>query len=161
MINRDELLNAWNRTLAGGQSKTLWAEADPSGKNPHEPGSKLDRGKPRVGMVMNQFPRALWEVSRVGTFGADKYTEGGWLTVPNGVARYEDAGYRHKLKRAMGESVDQDSGLLHLAHEAWNALAVLELAVREGSRFVIPETWSDDINKAYKNAVEAARGKSD
>ena len=109
-------------------------EKDPNGMDPHSPGAKVDAGKPRVSMVMNQFCRAIMEVSRVGTFGADKYTEGGWLTVPNAMQRYEDAGYRHKLYRAMGEDVDPDSGLLHLAHEAWNALAMLELHLREENR---------------------------
>ena len=107
------------------------SEKDPTGKDQHEPGAKVDAGKPRVSMVLNQFPRALWEVSAVGTFGAEKYTEGGWLEVPNGFQRYEDAQYRHKLYRAAGEHVDQDSGLLHLAHEAWNSLAMLERFLRD------------------------------
>jgi hypothetical protein len=38
---------------------------------------------------------------------------------------------RHWLKDKMGEKVDDDSKLRHLAHEAWNALAVLDLALRE------------------------------
>ena len=34
---------------------------------------------------------------------------------------------RHLLKHFSGEEVDLDSGQLHIAHVAWNVLAVLEL----------------------------------
>lgn len=102
-------------------------EADPTGRNQHQPGAKVDAGKPRPGLVLGAFSGALLEVTKVGTFGAQKYTDHGWLTVPNGFNRYEDAQMRHALYRHSGESHDPDSGLLHLAHEAWNALAKLEL----------------------------------
>lgn len=106
-------------------------ECDPHGTDAHTPGAKLDAGKPRVGLVLGAFASALMEVAKVGTMGAAKYTDDGWLSVPNGVSRYDDAGLRHTLKRLAGEELDPDSGLLHAAHEAWNALAVLELMLRE------------------------------
>lgn len=104
-------------------------EEDPSGKDPHEPGAKLDAGKIKAGVLKN-FGLALLKVAEVGTFGADKYTRGGWQEVENGQERYEDAKWRHLLK-ADQEPVDEESGIDHLAHEAWNALAVLELKLRE------------------------------
>jgi hypothetical protein len=73
-------------------------------------------------------------VSEVATFGAKKYSRGGWLKVKDAKQRYQAAGLRHTLKRNAGESIDQDSKLLHLAHEAWNALAVLELHLRRKGR---------------------------
>lgn len=106
-------------------------ETDPNGTNPHSPGAKLDSGKPRPGLVLGDFANALAAVTAIGTFGANKYTDHGWLSVPNGIERYEDAQMRHYLKRKRGEQYDPDSNLLHLAHEAWNALAVLELTLRE------------------------------
>lgn len=107
-------------------------DIDPNGKSPRSPGSKLDTGKNRVGLVLGTFANALVAVSAVGTFGANKYTDNGWLTVPNGRARYTDAMLRHYLKESMGEALDQDSKLHHAAHLAWNALARLELMLREG-----------------------------
>lgn len=74
--------------------------------------------------------RAHMAVAEVGTFGANKYTDGGWIEVPNGFQRYEDAQMRHVFKRHMGETHDPDSKLLHLAHEAWNAMAKLDLYLR-------------------------------
>jgi hypothetical protein len=107
------------------------SEKDPNGKSQHETGAKLDAGKNRLGLVLSGFSRALVEVGKVGTFGAAKYTPSGWLDVPNGVERYTDAELRHMFAFFCGEEHDPDSGLHHLAHAAWNALACLELTLRE------------------------------
>lgn len=109
----------------------LFVEQDPHGKDAHEPGAKLDHGKLRPSLVIEGMARAIWAVSEVATFGAAKYTAGGWVMVPNGQERYADAQYRHVLKRAKGETTDGDSHLLHLQHEAWNSLAKLDLYIRQ------------------------------
>lgn len=106
-------------------------EHDPTGRGAHEPGAKLDGGKIRAGLVLGGFSRALEQVARVGTFGAAKYTDNGWRSVPNGQERYSDALYRHLLQEAQGQDCDPDSGLLHAAHTAWNALARLELILQQ------------------------------
>lgn len=94
------------------------------------PGVKHDDGKNRLGMVLFGFARALQEVGLVGTFGADKYTDNGWLDVPDGQRRYTDAMLRHLLQEASGEEFDEETRLLHAAHTAWGALARLELLLR-------------------------------
>lgn len=105
-------------------------ESDPHGKDQHETGAKLDAGKPRLGLVLGAFANALVEVGKVGTYGAQKYTDNGWLDVPNGKARYTDALLRHILAET-NESHDSDTNLHHAAHAAWNALARLELILRK------------------------------
>lgn len=105
-------------------------ESDPSGKSAHQPGAKLDAGKVRPALVLGGFARALWRVSEVGTYGATKYTDNGWMEVPNGEPRYDDAGMRHWLKEKMGQENDQDTQIEHAAHDAWNALARLDLLLR-------------------------------
>lgn len=107
------------------------AESDPNGKAANEAGAKLDAGKNRLGLVLLEFARALTAVGEVGTYGANKYTDNGWIDVPNGQARYTDAMLRHLMKEAKGERDDPDTGLRHAAHAAWNALARLDLALRE------------------------------
>lgn len=102
-------------------------EIDPAGKSAHEPGAKLDGGKVLAG-VLSDFSLALFEIAKVGTFGAKKYSRGGWQSVPNGIERYNDAKWRHLLDRNL---IDKNSGLLHLAQEAWNVLAELELTLRK------------------------------
>ena len=106
-------------------------EADPHGKKPSEAGAKLDAGKNRLGLVLCGFARALQEVGRVGTYGANKYTDNGWMEVPDGERRYTDAMLRHLMREATGEEHDPDTGLHHAAHAAWNALARLDLALRK------------------------------
>jgi len=108
-------------------------EKDPNGIAANAPGSKLDAGKAGAFQgLIGYFPQALLAVATVSTFGAGKYTWGGWRTVPNGVKRYSDAMVRHLIYEGQGETTDKDSELLHAAHTAWNALARLELMLNEG-----------------------------
>jgi hypothetical protein len=102
---------------------------DPNGIPQHAPGAKLDSGKPMGGLLVD-FGRALLAVAEVGTYGAYKYTRGGWQHVPDGINRYTDALFRHLLLEQR-ELYDQESELLHAAHSAWNALSRLELILRE------------------------------
>lgn len=105
-------------------------EKDPNGKSAHESGSKLDAGKNRLSLVFFGFVKALKLVGQVGTFGANKYTPNGWVEVPNATERYMDAALRHLFAFGDGEWKDPDSGLPHLAHAAWNVLAVLQLHLK-------------------------------
>lgn len=79
--------------------------------------------------MFSNFPRALLKVAEVTTFGAKKYTPSGWVSVPDAGARYDDAKGRHLLLGYI-EPADAESQIQHLAHEAWNALACLELLLR-------------------------------
>lgn len=106
-------------------------ESDPNGLSPHAPGAKLDAGKLRPALVLGGFARALTEVCKVGTYGATKYTDNGWMEVLNGVTRYDDAKLRHWLAEKSGVECDADTKLLHASHEAWNALARLDLLLRQ------------------------------
>ena len=90
---------------------------------------KFDTGKPMAGLMVSDFANALLAVSEVTTFGAKKYAPRSWMTVPNARDRYNDALHRHLLMAAAGEAQDQESKLLHAAHVAWNALALLELEI--------------------------------
>ena len=112
-----------------GATYKIMNETDPNGLLPTDPGAKLDDGKILAG-VLGDFSLALKEVAKVGTFGAKKYSRGGWQHVENGAERYYDALWRHLLDERH-EPIDQDSGLLHSAHLAWNCLARLELILRE------------------------------
>lgn len=105
-------------------------ERDPLGTDPHTPGAKLDAGKPMVWLCLAGFSNALAAVADVTTKGAIKYTPNGWMTVPEGQARYMEAFGRHMLKLGTGELVDRDTGCLHKAQMIWNLLASLELEMR-------------------------------
>lgn len=93
---------------------------------------KYDGGKPPVFRgAIDYFPRAISAVAGISAFGASKYAWKGWEGVDDGYNRYSDAMVRHLIYEGEGEVLDPDSGLLHAAHTAWNALARLELLIRE------------------------------
>lgn len=92
----------------------------------HLPGMKYDEGKPNLSLVFGGFSKALQDVGHVGTFGAHKYTPNGWREVPDLEERYMSALLRHTMSTLDSEPFDKETGRHHLAHVAWNALAILE-----------------------------------
>lgn len=93
-------------------------------------GRKEDTGKPRPSLVTGGLSRAVEAVVEVATYGAGKYADNGWESVDNGVQRYTDAMVRHLLAETR-ELRDPESGFLHAAAVACNALIRLELMLRE------------------------------
>lgn len=92
---------------------------------------KHDAGKLRWSLLRGSMTRALEGVLSVLEFGAKKYKEDSWLTVPNAKRRYRDALDRHLAAIDKGEQVDEESGKPHLFHVACNALFLAELECRE------------------------------
>lgn len=87
------------------------------------------------------------KVVEIYTFGAKKYKENSWQNLPNGYQRYKAALFRHITAYEKGEVYDSESGCMHLAHAAWNAIAMLYLGMRA-------ETDSD-IEKALEYLKES------
>lgn len=99
---------------------------DPSGE-----GRK--NGKVRVELFLAGMPNAVMEIGKVMTWALEGkgYKEGDFLHVPDAATKYRGAMYRHDLKELMGQETDDESGLLHAVHTAWNAMARLEVILRE------------------------------
>lgn len=76
---------------------------------------KKDYGKDRYDLLDEQ---AEAEMVRVMTWGATKYEDFGWKTIPHAKERYTAALRRHLAAWRMGEKLDPESGLPHLAHMA-------------------------------------------
>ena len=87
-------------------------------------GTKYDNGKPPVAEFLLDFAPEIMEVAKVWKFGADKYAKSNWKKVENGKERYMNALMRHLLQSET-EPVDPESGMSHLVHVVFNALAVL------------------------------------
>jgi len=85
-------------------------------------GCKYDGGKNRLDLLP-VYP--LWEIARVYTFGANKYADENWRA---GISykRIYGAILRHLLRWFSGETLDEESGLSHLAHAAWGCITLLE-----------------------------------
>lgn len=126
-------------------------QSDPNGIDQHAPGAKLDNGKMRPWLVLSAFSQALGLVTEIGTFGAEKYSDNGWLNVPEGEKRYAEALMRHVMAHWGGEVNDPESGLPHLAHAAWNILALIELRERDGG---FPLNDKRSHNFATKGNIE-------
>lgn len=127
---------------------------DPSGKNLKEPGTKGDLGKsPVFRGLLDYFPRAVEAVARVSEIGARKYSWKGWETVPDGVSRYTDALARHLTGLSIEGPIDKDTGALHRAQIAWNAMAALELYLRQQAG----NKTATEIYNQYYNEAEKQR----
>lgn len=113
-------------------------------------GHKDDAGKPRPTLVLRSMANALQQVVQVAEYGAKKYSPDNWLQVPDAEQRYTDAMLRHQQAHLRGERVDPESGLPHMAHAAWCALAVLELMLRGGStlRDLLRESKPETLHPA-------------
>lgn len=116
------------------KNSSLTPESDPNGYTVSTPGAKMDAGKaPVLRGMLHYFPRALTHVSMVSQAGHNKgYPWKGWENVPEGIVRYGDAMIRHLLAEDIEGPIDaKDTKMLHAAQVAWNALARLELILRE------------------------------
>lgn len=89
-------------------------------------GKKSDIGKIRWDCV----PMEIIEgIAKVMTYGANKYNEDpedpNWIKVEKGEQRYYAAMMRHLVSDKKGETIDKDSGLEHLDHFLFNAMAYI------------------------------------
>ena len=76
-------------------------------------GRKYDSGKPQLYLLP---PKSLYEIGKVLTFGAEKYGPHNWRKVDDLQNRYSSAALRHIFAHIDGESLDEETGLSHLAH---------------------------------------------
>lgn len=85
--------------------------------------------------LLGDLRSALTEVAQVMHYGALKYSRNNWKKGIS-IDKVRAALLRHEFKYDNGEMFDKESGLLHLAHRAFWALAELEQLLREESNFV-------------------------
>lgn len=92
-------------------------------------GVKLDRGKRPWDLFLWGAAGAVVDVLE---HGARKYAPDNWRQVPEPRRRYFAAMLRHLAAWRLGEKVDPESGLSHLAHACCCGLFLLELEVGLG-----------------------------
>lgn len=133
-------------------------------------GKKYDGEKPRMYLLP---PKALTEVAKVLTFGANKYDEHNWKKLDNLQNRYTGAALRHIFAHMDGEELDPETGLDHLAHALCCLLFKLEAKLQDGKSkeeglresnagkysesywVAFPEGWySSDIQKGSVRDIE-------
>lgn len=89
-------------------------------------GLRYNDGKCRVELIPPEWP---WALGMVLTRGAIKYDDRNW---ERGMSWSYMVGsiMRHVFKFMIGERYDKESGNHHLAHAAWNCLALMSYDVR-------------------------------
>lgn len=96
---------------------------------------KRDAGKFDPLMIEEDLAQALEVCNAVLEFGKAKYgTRGGWMKVD--IGRYKSAAARHRrecMKNGIANT-DEETGLLHKAHEVINGLFELEMFLRKNQR---------------------------
>lgn len=84
-------------------------------------GKRFDQGKSRMSLVPFVAIRAIGDVY---AYGEKKYAAWNWAKGMKW-SRVSDSMLRHYERFQMGEERDEESGLLHTAHLAWNAITLL------------------------------------
>lgn len=83
-------------------------------------GLRANEGKLRWDLVTPEFE----ELVAVFHFGSQKYSDHNWLKGMKWSKMFASM-MRHIWKWFRGEDRDEESGLHHMAHVAWNALALV------------------------------------
>ncbi|NLZ73775.1 MAG: hypothetical protein GX905_08185 [Bacteroidales bacterium] len=100
---------------------------------------RYNSGKTRYGLIPDY---ALNELAKVFTFGAEKYSDDNWrkgLPFSNCLDSLE----RHIKKFRIGQDIDEESGLHHLAHAMANCAFLME--------YTITHPEKDDRKHPYLN----------
>lgn len=97
------------------------------------------KDKIRMELVDQGFPLALLELAKVMTWANSNkgYKDHDWKNIPDAENAFKGAAARHRVKfdaqRSFGNEMldctDEESGIIHLAHECFNNLALLELTL--------------------------------
>lgn len=98
-------------------------------------------GKLRTDLFEQGFPLAIQEVCKVLTWAKENkgYGDHDWQAIPDPEVCFSGAASRHRMKHNIQREVDQfemlhcvdeESGIMHLCHQATNVLMELELALR-------------------------------
>jgi hypothetical protein len=88
-------------------------------------------GKNKMELVETGFPNAFLALGEVMSWAADYkgYEPNDWKDIPDAKNSLLAAAARHRVKRLAGQAEDDESGLPHLYHEAFNVMAQLELLI--------------------------------
>ena len=91
-------------------------------------GIKYDSEKPKMNLLP---PKAIVEISKVLTFGAEKYDAENWRKLDDLQNRYTAGALRHIFAHMDGEELDSETNLSHLAHAMCCLLFKLEIELEE------------------------------
>jgi len=109
---------------------------------------------------------AVQEMCKVGMYGAEKYDSNNWRK-PTKTSQYLNCANRHLIKFMYGEDLDEESKCYHLAHAAWNCLALLEKIItktQDDDRYKYEDLFLNSVfnlTDEQKEAIELVRKKKE
>lgn len=92
--------------------------------------------------------KEIEDIVKVYTAGADKYGPNNWQNLSDGYNRYKGAMLRHLMEYEKGNIIDEETGCLHVAQVAWNAIAMLYFSKQD------KENKQDQLLKALDKRIE-------
>lgn len=126
-------------------------------------GLRYNEGKTRYDLLE---PFAIEQLARVFTKGAEKYADHNWLKGLKWMGVVSSL-KRHLAAFEKGEDYDAESGELHMAHVAWNAMALIshyryhpELDDRLQPYMVTSKRIGVDIDECLANFTQAYSDKT-
>ena len=111
-------------------------------------GIKYDSAKPRMNLLP---PKAIMEVAKVLTFGAEKYDAENWRKLDDLQNRYTAGALRHIFAHMDGEKDDPESNISHLAHALCCLLFKLEIELENAQ---IKEEEPREVDTAKHTACD-------
>jgi hypothetical protein len=93
--------------------------------------------------------RQIDQIAQVMTYGANKYGDTNWNQIENGVERYFAAAMRHITAWRLGEYVDEESNLPHLAHAMCSLMLVKDLC-EKAMRDSTAQQFLDEYNSDHR-----------
>jgi len=105
-------------------------------------GIKYDSAKPKMNLLP---PKAILEVAKVLTFGAEKYDAENWRKLDDLQSRYTAGALRHIFAHMDGEKLDPETNLSHLAHAMCCLLFKLEIELEDAKSKEEESRESNDL----------------
>jgi hypothetical protein len=125
---KESTINTIQEELLENSSDTICLkETEGTGKVISQPDQSLkyDNEKLRWDLLPLED---IEDVVKVYTEGVKKYAPNSWQNLPAGYNRYKAAMFRHLLEYEKGNTIDEETGCLHLSQVVWNAIAMLHVS---------------------------------
>lgn len=113
-------------------------------------GLRYDAGKPRYDLLATGF---IVELAKVAEFGAKKYAPRNWEKGLSWGSTFR-AAMSHMIKWSLGERIDEESGCSHLAHAAWNMMALWWFQDRGAGTCDMPDVAVMEANAPLPEPVD-------
>lgn len=145
-----------------GEMKQYIRNAEEEEQMGNNTAGRFSEGKVRYDLVA---PWAMDQIAKVYTYGTIKYDDDNWWKGLRWKKDVLGCIFRHVWKWVRGEKWDDESGLHHLAHAAWNCMALMEyerngLGIDDRVPYTLDLMYAEEREKrieSWKNLAHEGR----